>query len=70
VSASASSSKSNLTVAVIAALAAIAGAAVGGFATYFGNHELQTAEARAAARGAARVLQADSPVQPRASKSS
>jgi hypothetical protein len=50
---------SNLAVAVIAATAAVAGAAVGGFATYFGNHELQTSEAHAAARGAGRVLQAD-----------
>jgi peroxiredoxin family protein len=50
---------SKLAVAVIAATAAVAGAAVGGFATYFGNHELQTSEANAAARGAGRVLQAD-----------
>jgi hypothetical protein len=49
----------NLTVAIIAALAAIAGAAVGGFATYFGNHELQESAAHAAAKGAARVLQGD-----------
>src|ERR1700727_972375 len=50
---------SSLTVAVIAAVAAVAGAAVGGFATYFGNHEIQSSEAHAAAKGAARVLQGD-----------
>jgi hypothetical protein len=50
---------SNLTVAVIAAAAAIAGAGVGGFATYLGNHELQTSEDHAAAKGSARVLQGD-----------
>lgn len=58
-STSASHWNSNLAVAVIAATAAVAGAAVGGFATYFGNHELQTSEAHTAARGAGRVLQAD-----------
>lgn len=46
----------NLTVAVIAAVAAIAGAAVGAFATYYGNRSLQRDQLRATARGIARVL--------------
>jgi hypothetical protein len=45
--------------ALIAAAAAVAGAAVGGFATYFGSYELQKSEMHSAAQGAARVLQGD-----------
>jgi hypothetical protein len=46
-------------VAVIAAVAAVAGAAVGGIATYLGEYELQESRAQTAAKGAARVLQGD-----------
>lgn len=46
----------NLTVAAIAAVAAIAGATVGAFATYYGNRSLQRDQSRATARGIARVL--------------
>jgi hypothetical protein len=46
----------NLTVAVIAAVAAIAGAGVGAFATYYGNRSLQRDQSRATVRGIARVL--------------
>lgn len=47
----------NLTVAVIAAAAAIAGAGVGALATYYGNRSLQSDQSRATARGIARVLE-------------
>ena len=47
------------TIAVITALAAIFGAAVGGAATYLGNRSLQQSQNHDAARGAARVLQAE-----------
>jgi hypothetical protein len=46
----------NLTVAVIAAVAAIAGATIGAFATYYGNRSLQRDQSHATARGIARVL--------------
>jgi hypothetical protein len=46
----------NLTVAVIAALAGIAGTAIGAFATYYGNRSLQHDQSQATARGIARVL--------------
>lgn len=46
----------NLTVAVIAAVAAIVGAGIGALATYYGNRNLQEEQAKATARGVARVL--------------
>jgi hypothetical protein len=46
-----------LTVASIAFVAAIAGAAVGGFATYLANRTLQSEQSRASAKGIARVLE-------------
>ncbi len=49
----------NLTVAVIAALAAIAGAGIGAFATYYGNRSLQRDQSHATARGIARVLSSE-----------
>lgn len=45
--------------AAIAAVAAVAGAAVGGIATYLGDYELQESQSHSAAKGAARVLQGD-----------
>jgi hypothetical protein len=47
----------NLTIAAIAFFAAIAGAVIGGFATYFGNRTLQDEQSRATAKGIARVLE-------------
>lgn len=49
----------NLTVAVIAASAAIAGAGVGGLVSYWGNRTLQHDQSTATARGIARVLEAE-----------
>ena len=50
---------SHTTVAAVTALAAIAGAAVGGFVTYQGDRSLQAERSQVAARGAARVLQSE-----------
>lgn len=47
----------DLVVASVAILAAIAGALVGGFATYLGTRSVEEARTDAAARGVARVLQ-------------
>jgi hypothetical protein len=47
------------TIVAITAAAAVLGAAVGGFASYLGNRELQKSQDITAARGAGRVLQAD-----------
>jgi hypothetical protein len=46
-------------IALIAAGAAIFGALAGGWATYLGNRALEREQSRAAARGTARVLQAE-----------
>jgi hypothetical protein len=51
--------RSDLMVSVIAASAAILGAAAGGVATYLGNHALQSSQVRSVAEGAGRVLQGD-----------
>jgi hypothetical protein len=50
---------SQTSIVAITAIAAVLGAAVGGFATYLGNNQLQNSQNRTAARGAGRVLQAD-----------
>jgi hypothetical protein len=49
----------NLTIAVIAAVSAVVGAAVGGVISYLGNRTLQSNQSAATARGIARVLQAE-----------
>jgi hypothetical protein len=46
-----------LTVAAIAAIAAIAGGGVGALVNYYGNRSLQSDQSRATARGIARVLE-------------
>lgn len=51
------SSSGAVTVAVIAALAAVVGALAGGFATYLGNKNLQESQSRSTAVGIGRVLQ-------------
>ena len=49
----------NLTIAVIAAVSAVVGAAVGGVASYLGNRALQNSQSEATAKGIARVLEAE-----------